>query len=197
MTSRDNKMQENKNIANKNRSTFRYLSLLAVVMFGFGFALIPMYNVLCAVTGLNGKTGGATAISNDPIDNTRTITVQFLANNNASLPWDFYPLVKQIQIHPGQNTQVAYYARNNSDNTMTVQAIPSVTPGITAKYLKKTECFCFRRQTFKSGEARDMPLLFHIDRQIPANITTVTLSYTMFDTANLRKSSQTPGKITG
>lgn len=188
--------QTNNPVAAKNRITFFRLVLLTILMFGFGFALVPLYNVLCKATGLNGKTGGATAISSSPIDYSRTITVQFTSTNNASLPWDFYPVVKQIKIHPGENTQTAYFAKNNSDHTMTVQAIPSVTPGIAADYLKKTECFCFRRQTFKSGESRDMPLLFHIDKQIPENIHTLTLSYTMFDTANLRNSnSKTEGKI--
>lgn len=158
------------------------LLLVAVGMFGFGFVLVPIYKVFCEVTGLNGKTGGAVAYDPDTqIDKSRTITVQFLASTNGTLPWDFYPLKETVTIHPGEIQRVTFYAKNKSPNTMTVQAIPSVTPGLAAKYLKKTECFCFTRQTFKAGEAEEMPVLFHLDTDIPKDITTLALSYTMFD----------------
>ncbi len=158
------------------------LLLAAVAMFGFGFALVPLYSVICKVTGLNGKIeNAATANIAQNVDQTRTITILLLANTNANLPWDFYPLQKSVKVHPGEISHFAYYAQNNAARTMTVQAIPSVSPGIAAQYVRKTECFCFTRQTFKAGEAQEMPVLFHLDKELPKDITTITLSYTMFD----------------
>ncbi len=122
------------------------------------------------------------------IDKTRTVMVLFLATNNANLPWKFHPYRASIQVHPGENTRVAYYAKNQSNSVMTVQAIPNVAPGIAAKYLKKTECFCFTQQTLKSGESMDMPLLFHIDRDLPKNVNTVVLAYTLFDVSHKKPS---------
>lgn len=156
--------------------------LIAVVlgMFAFGFALVPIYNVMCKTLGINGKTGGQTAISTS-VDTSRLIHVRFITTNNDNLPWTFYPLTKTVTMHPGENTRVAFFARNNTDQAMTVQAIPSVAPNLSAKYLKKTECFCFTRQTLAAHQARDMPLLFHIDRNIPKDIDNITLAYTLFD----------------
>lgn len=186
----------NNNLAKKNKVTLKYLLLLTLCMFGFGFAMVPFYNLLCEATGLNGKTSGYSSLNTAPIDVSRTIIVQFLATDNSELPWTFIPLIKQVTVYPGENKEVAFYAKNNSGHTMTVQAIPSVTPGIAAKYLRKTECFCFQRQTFKNGEARDMPVLFHLDQSLPDNIHTVTISYTLFDTSKLKyNNGNTPGKI--
>ena len=168
-------------VKKKNRRLVMYLMAIVVGMFGFGFALVPLYNVFCKVTGLNGKTNQTAVYNSGEVDNSRTVTIQFLATNNANLPWDFYPLVSSIKVHPGQNTRIAYYAKNNSSQTMTVQAIPSVTPGLAANHLKKTECFCFTQQTFKAGEGRTMPVLFHVDAQLPKDINEIALSYTMFD----------------
>lgn len=187
---------KNNELTKKNKVTLKYLLLLTFAMFGFGFAMVPFYNLLCEATGLNGKTSGYSSLNTAPIDVSRTIVVQFLATNNSELPWTFMPLIKQVTVYPGENKEVAFYAKNNSGYTMTVQAIPSVTPGIAAKYLRKTECFCFQRQTFKNGEARDMPVLFHLDQSLPDNIHTVTISYTLFDTSKLKyNNGNTPGKI--
>lgn len=168
---------------NKHVQLAIFLSLIALSMFSFGYALVPLYNVLCKNLGFNGKPlNKATAPTQRiEIDTTRTITIQFLTTNNKNIPWDFYPQITTLHIHPGQNTRVMFYAKNKSDHTMTVQAIPSVTPGRAAAYLKKTECFCFAQQTLKSQSELTMPLLFHIDRELPPTIHTVTLSYTLFD----------------
>lgn len=181
----------------KNRKTLIILIVITIGMFGFGFALVPFYNLLCKNLGINGKTSNIIEVNKESIDPNRIITVQFTATSNANLPWDFYPLVKKIKVHPGENERVAYYAKNNSNHTMTVQAIPSVTPGLAAKYLKKTECFCFTQQTFRAGESRDMPLLFHLDKALPNDITTLTLSYTMFDAEKFKKTAtnKTQGRI--
>ncbi|CAM4457906.1 MAG: Cytochrome c oxidase assembly protein CtaG [Legionellaceae bacterium] len=164
------------------RKSVWLLFLIALGMFGFGFALVPLYSVICEVTGLNGKIQGVATVNNDDsIDKSRTVTLQLVANINANLPWDFYPLQKVIKVHPGEQAHFAYYAKNKSFHTMTVQAVPSVAPGLAAQYIRKTECFCFTRQTFKAGESQEMPVLFHLDKELPKNISTLTLSYTLFD----------------
>lgn len=163
------------------------LVVLVIGMFGFGFALVPIYNSLCQTLGINGKTNKqavAYDASQAHIDKARWITVEFVATNNGSLPWSFYPKVKKIKIHPGEIAKLAFYAENQTNFTMTVQAIPSVTPAIAAKYLKKTECFCFTQQTLNGHEAMDMPLLFHLDNELPANVGTITLAYTLFDVSD-------------
>jgi len=166
--------------------------IAAVLMFGFGFALVPLYNVMCSAWGINGKTGGqvtydATQVH---IDKNRWVTIEFLATNNKDLPWKFYPLKQKLKVHPGQIYRIDYFAQNDSNKIMTVQAIPSVAPGLAAKYLKKTECFCFTQQTFKGGESQDMPVLFHIDPALPKYIRTVSLSYTMFDASKFKPKKQ-------
>jgi len=160
------------------------LILLVVGMFGFGFALVPLYNSLCKALGINGKTN-TVAVAYDSskakVDKNRWISVEFVAQNSGSVPWEFYPKTPKVRVHPGDVAKLSFYAENKSGRTMTVQAIPSVTPGIAAKYLKKTECFCFEQQTLHSHEAMNMPLLFHIDPELPENVKTITLSYTLFD----------------
>lgn len=160
------------------------LVMVVVGMFGFGFALVPIYNSLCKVLNINGKTN-TESIAYDKskigVDKNRLIEVQFVVTKNANLAWAFYPKVKKIKIHPGEIARLSFYAENQTSHPMTVQAIPSVTPGIAAKYLKKTECFCFARQTLNGHEAMDMPLLFHLDPELPRTINTITLSYTLFD----------------
>lgn len=167
-----------------------FLTLLVLAMFGFAFALVPIYNSLCRNLGINGKTN-TKAIAYDAskakID-TRTILVEFVATNNGNVPWAFYPKIHKLRIHPGEIAKLSFYAENQSNYRMTVQAIPSVTPGIAAKYLKKTECFCFTQQTLNAHEAMDMPLLFHLDNDLPQNVRTITLSYTLFDVTG-RKAS--------
>ncbi|PWY55756.1 cytochrome c oxidase assembly protein [Legionella qingyii] len=160
------------------------LSGLVLGMFAFGFALVPIYNSLCKSLGINGKTNPE-AVAYDAakakVDKNREITVEFVATNNSGVPWAFYPKTRKITVHPGEIAKLAFYAENKTDHPMTVQAIPSVTPGIAAKYLKKTECFCFTRQTLNGHEAMNMPLLFHLDADLPEKVHTVTLSYTLFD----------------
>jgi cytochrome c oxidase assembly protein subunit 11 len=160
--------------------------LFAIVlgMFGFGFALVPIYNSLCKTLNINGKTNSEPiafdAKKTQPISS-RNVVVQFVATKNSTLDWLFYPKTTEVRIHPGEMTRLAFYAENQTNFRMTVQAIPSVTPGIAAKYLKKTECFCFTQQTLNGHEGMNMPLLFHLDKDLPKEIKTITLSYTLFD----------------
>ena len=165
----------------------KLVAILAAIVFGmfaFGFALVPIYNSLCKSLGINGKTN-TKSIAYDPaivkVAHDRTVMVEFVATNNSSVPWAFYPKTYKLAVHPGEIAQLSFYAENKTSHRMTVQAIPSVTPGIAAKYLKKTECFCFTQQTLNGHEAMDMPLLFHLDANLPANVRTITLAYTLFD----------------
>ncbi len=173
-------MQEKK----KQQKLLFILSAIVLGMFAFGFALVPIYNSLCKSLGINGKTNTEAVVydlSKAKIDKNREVLVQFVATNNSGVPWAFYPKVKKIKVHPGEIVRLAFYAENKTDHPMVVQAVPSVTPGIAAKYLKKTECFCFTQQTLNGHEAMNMPLLFHLDPELPEKVNTVTLSYTLFD----------------
>lgn len=165
-----------------------FLILIAVGMFGFGFALVPIYNSLCKSLGINGKVDlqGPAQKSMGGVDGSRTIMVEFVATNNSSVPWKFYPTVHKVEVHPGESSRLSFYAENKTNHQMVVQAIPSITPGIAAKYLKKTECFCFAQQTLNAHEAMYMPLIFHIDRDLPFNVKTITLAYTLFDITDRR-----------
>lgn len=162
--------------------------LLSVVlgMFGFGFALVPVYNSLCKALGINGKLTSMVPDKTSPtlpVQKNRSIVVEFVATING-VPWDFHSNVHKITVHPGEMAKLSFYAENKTDHTMTVQAIPSVTPGIAAKYIKKTECFCFTRQTLNGHEAMNMPLLFHLDADLPPEVKTITLAYALFDVTN-------------
>ena len=160
------------------------LTSIVIGMFIFGFALVPIYNSLCKTLGINGKTN-TEAIAYDvktaTIAKNRTVEVEFVATNNGGVPWAFYPNAKKRMVHPGEIVKLSFYAENKTNHRMTVQAIPSVTPGIAAKYLKKTECFCFTQQTLNGHEAMNMPLLFHLDTDLPAKVKTITLAYALFD----------------
>ena len=166
------------------RSSKKLIGILALVcvgMFGFGYALVPLYNVLCDTLGINGKTNASQQAESKVVDNSRVVRVQFLANKNANLPWEFRAEKNTMDVHPGETKKLSFYAKNDTDRQMTIQAIPSVTPGRAARHLKKTECFCFTQQTFKAHQAMDMPLLFHIDTKLPKDIKELTLSYTLFE----------------
>ncbi len=151
-------------------------------MFGFGFALVPLYDVFTDVTGLNGKTGRveASIIDADAVDTSRTIEVRFLANTAPGLPWSFEPLVKKMEVHPGKVYEARYLAKSTAGRTTVGQAVPSVSPGLAAKHFNKTECFCFTQQELAGFEAREMPMRFVIDNSISENIEQITLSYTFY-----------------
>jgi len=160
------------------------LTGMAVAMFAFGFALVPIYNSLCKNLGINGKVelkpvdfdASKTTVAYD-----REVLVEFVATNSSGVPWAFYPKTPKLKVHPGEIARLAFYAENKTNHRMTVQAIPSITPGIAAKYLKKTECFCFEKQTLEGHEGMNMPLLFHLDPDLPKQVKTITLAYTLFD----------------
>ncbi len=169
-----------------NRRLMKKLLVAAGIMFGFGFALVPFYEKICEVTGLrNLFEPDAVAAQNTQVDLTRQVSVEFDANTQR-LAWSFKPLQSSIAVHPGEVTQVMYEVRNTLDRPVTGQAVPSYGPQQAAPYFKKMECFCFRQQTLGPGEMRRMPVVFVIDPKLPADVTTVTLSYTFFEVSGTR-----------
>ncbi|WP_019029275.1 cytochrome c oxidase assembly protein [Colwellia piezophila] len=165
-----------------NTKTVKKLLLVVVAMFGFGFALVPLYDVFCDITGLNGKTNStAVDYTATGIDESRTITVQFITRNAKGIPWQFEPVINEITVHPGEIKVVSFYAKNNSQHDIIGQAVPSVSPGLAANYFHKIECFCFTQQPLKSLEDVEMTLQFYVDLDLPKDINTLTLSYTLYD----------------
>lgn len=154
----------------------------AVGMFVFAiWVMPPMYDVFCEITGLNGKTGGRYEATEAGIDTSRTVRVQFVATNNAGMPWEFKPNIRTIRVHPGEQTRIDYVAKNPTERAMIGQAIPSLVPFSATNYFHKTECFCFEQQPLNAGEDAELPLFFIVDRDIPEDVHTITLSYTLFD----------------
>ena len=157
------------------------LSALAGAMFVFALWVVPpLYTLLCEVSGLR-KVGGAYEAVDNTIDETRTITVQFVATHNDSMPWEFKPEVFKVKVHPGEQKIINYFARNQSSVDMVAQAVPSITPFNAVNYFHKIECFCFNRQPLASGESADLGLQFVVDLDLPRSVTTITLAYTLFD----------------
>lgn len=152
-------------------------------MFAFVFVvMVPLYNVLCDVLGINGKTSGAAYTAVDvQVDTSREIKIQFIATNNAGMPWEFHPTVTTMKVHPGAVNDTVFYARNPRAEAMVAQTIPSISPSRAAEYFHKTECFCFNQQPLDGESEAEMPLQFIVDQELPADIGTITLSYTIFD----------------
>lgn len=161
------------------------LGLVVVAMFGFGYLMVPIYDVFCDITGLNGKTSNEVAVAPVIVDKSRTVTVEFDSTLNESMQWDFEPEVNKIKVHPGEVMTVNYTVHNRMARDVDGQAVPSVAPGAAAEYLKKTECFCFTQQTLKAGEQKVMPVTFFVDPELPDDVRILTLSYTFFDTTKL------------
>lgn len=173
-----------------NRRMLGKLVVVVGVMFGFGYALVPMYRAICDALGINvltladqriasGSWGKHTVPANTQVDTTRTITVEFDANVRG--PWDFKPAARSLQVHPGEMTTVMYEFRNKQNRTMAAQAIPSYAPMQAAMHFSKVECFCFNEWTLAPGESRQWPVTFVINPKLPKDVTTITLSYTFFE----------------
>ncbi len=164
------------------------LLVVAVMMFGFGYALIPLYKKICELTGINiltPKDVTVDGIGNTQIDKTRTITIQF--DGNAQGPWRFRPTVNSMQVHPGEMAQVVYEVVNTQPRNIDAQAIPSYAPQQASAHFKKLECFCFKQQTLAPNQAKQMPVVFFIDPALPKDVKTITLSYTFFEIAGTGK----------
>jgi cytochrome c oxidase assembly protein subunit 11 len=159
----------------------RNLVLICLGMFAFGFALVPLYDVLCSVTGINGKTKNTAAAASTSVDASRQITVEFLANRDPGMSWEFTPKTESIELNPGQIKTVNFYVANPTGEAMVAHAVPSISPGEAALYFKKIECFCFTEQALGAHENKLMPVQFYIDPKLPSQFTTITLSYRLYD----------------
>ncbi len=168
-----------------NKKMLGKLVVLAVMMFGFGYALVPMYKQLCEVLGINVLTqdGMASRPENTQVDKTRTITIEL--DGNAQGPWRFRPTTRSIDVHPGELATVMYEVVNTQARTIKAQAIPSYAPQSATPHFMKVECFCFKEQTMGPNEARQMPVVFFIDPKLPREVKTITLSYTFFEIAGM------------
>jgi len=175
----------------ENRSMRRRLAMFALVMFGFGFALVPFYEAICEATGIN-LFVKPDAVENTQVDTSRLITVEFDANIRG-LPWTFSPVERSVQVHPGQLIHAVYEVRNSSDRPIAAQAIPSYGPKVAASHVRKLECFCFAKQVLAPGETRQMPVVFVLDANLPKEVGTVTLSYTFFELEGATEPVKAPG----
>jgi cytochrome c oxidase assembly protein subunit 11 len=178
-------------VARDNRRLFTRLALVAVGMFGFGYALVPFYYQICAAWGVNSLGQVAEKPVNTQVDATRTVTIEFDSNVHG-LPWRFKPLVNHIEVHPGQLATVEYEVTNERSVPVTAQAVPSYGPQLAGEYFKKVECFCFSQQTLAPGEVRRMPVTFVVDPKLPKDVNSIALSYTFFEVAG--KSAAAGGK---
>jgi len=163
-----------------NQQTLVKLLVVAVLMFGFGYAMVPFYRAICDALGLN-SVAKADVVASTQIDTGRLLTIEFDTNLRNDLPWTFAAVEKSVRVHPGALTQVMFEVRNSSDRAVTGQAIPSFGPQLAGRYFKKLDCFCFTQQTLAPGEVRRMPVAFVIEPGLPEDVNTVTLSYTFFE----------------
>jgi len=182
-------MSDGRAASTENRAILRKLLLVAVLMFGFGWALIPLYRKICEVTGINLLTnrdpGVEARARNTQVDTSRSVVVEFDANRQG--PWRFKPHVNHVTVHPGELVHVDYDLENLEARAMTGQAIPSYAPMQSARYFQKLECFCFKQQTLAANETRRFPVVFFVDPALPRDVKTITLSYTFFEVAGAVK----------
>jgi cytochrome c oxidase assembly protein subunit 11 len=180
-----------------NRQMCVRLSLFALLMFGFGYAMVPYYKKFCEVTGINNLLQPNTSrkeVSNTQIDKSRWVTLEFDANAHGMPAWQFTAVQKSVRVHPGEMVQISYEVKNTGESVLVGQAIPSYGPKHSAGFVKKLECFCFKQQVLAAGESRQMPVQFVIDPALPASVNTVTLSYTFFEVpAADKKTAATAG----
>lgn len=175
-----------------NRKIVIIGSIVAVLMFLFCFAIVPFYGLICKATGINTSisaellTPSESREMSKKMDLSRLVTVQFIATNHMGMPWPFYPETRLVNMHPGEKKKLYFYIKNTLNKTMTVQAIPSMTPVEAMRHFHKIECFCFKQQTLKAGESRDMALVFQVDKDLPKDMHVITLSYTLFDVTPMK-----------
>ena len=175
-------------VQNLNRQIMLKLFIASVMMFGFGYALVPLYKALCEVTGINVVTSkndygvralSANKVGNTQVDYSRVVTIEFDSNSRG--PFTFKPVKNYLEVHPGEMTEIVYEVSNNLDRSVEAQAIPSYAPKSATEFFTKLECFCFQQQTLAAHETRRMPVVFVIDAGLPEDVKTITLSYTLFE----------------
>jgi len=166
-----------------NRKLLRGLLIMTAGAFAFGWALVPLYSVLCRAAGIgNADAKAGRAVVHEAIDPNREVTIEFLADPATVGSYEFRPKIESMRIHPGKLYDTEFYAKNLTKGASVAQAVPSISPNSAAKYFHKTECFCFSPQKFAAGEGRYMPVRFIVDPQLPADVDTITLAYTFYDT---------------
>ena len=180
-------MNEADKVQRENRSLHGKLWLFVAGSFAFGFALVPLYRVLCSVTGFGDQkllTEAVAAADAGAAQYDRTVTVEFIATLPTVGNWEFRPSQHALQVHPGKLYQATFVAHNLTGHDTVAQAVPNIAPGEAAAWFHKTECFCFSPQSFKTGQERVLPVRFFVDRALPGNIDRLTLSYTFYDTSH-------------
>lgn len=189
-----------KGLQRDNRQLLVKLGVIAALMFGFGYALVPLYKSICEALGINVLSlaervtnGAASRDVNSQVDRSRTVTIEFDANAHG--PWEFKPAQRSLQVHPGELTTVMYEFRNVQDRAMVAQAIPSYAPKQAMAHFNKLECFCFNEYTLAPGQSKQWPVVFVIDAKLPRDVTTITLSYTFFEVRGKRAAAAAPGKV--
>ncbi|MEZ8824215.1 cytochrome c oxidase assembly protein [Vibrio amylolyticus] len=199
----DSNQEPNLETSQPNKPTHKKLTLkllaATVAMFGFGYALVPIYDIMCDALGINGKTNTVSAVQPAGMvpDTSRTVRVEFMAHINQGMPWKFTPEKRVMDVHPGQVIQTAYIAHNESDTALIGQAVPSVSPGLGASYFNKIECFCFNQQPLAGNAEAEMPLIFYIEPDIPDSIHTLTLSYSLYNITDAAKKSDNLAMLGG
>lgn len=174
-----------------NKTTTKKLFTVVALMLAFGFAMVPLYDVFCQITGLNGKSSGLAVYEEQEADMSREITVQFISVIKNDMPWDFAPVQHQIKVNPGKEYEVAFKVKNRAGKTVVGQAIPSFSPNLASQYFNKTECFCFNQQTLLAGAGEEMPMRFFIDKDIPEKYDVITLAYTLHNVTPVVKTVKT------
>lgn len=176
-------MTEQPSTAKANKKVVTLSSVGVVAMFAFAmFVMPPLYDLFCEITGIGDRTAEryeSEVVS--AIDESRTVRVRFMVNNAATMPWDFEPNIYEVFVHPGEQVEMSYFAKNRTPRNMVAQAIPEIRPTSANKYFHKTECFCFNQQPLEAGAETDMKLVFIVDRDLPEAVSTITLSYSIFD----------------
>jgi len=169
----------------ENRSLVGRLLIMTVAMFGFGFALVPLYDVFCQITGFGGRTNTEAVAAEEAPDLSREIRVEFVTTVNSYAPFEFDADLDSMTVHPGKMYFATFTAKNMTDDDKIAQAVPSVAPVAAAEHFVKIECFCFNSQEFAANEEKAMPLQFIVDPDLPEYVDTITLQYTFFDTASV------------
>ena len=175
--------QSDSGVSNKNSRLAWSLSLIVLTGLLFGFAIAPIYDVMCKRFGINGRADSVATNFDKTIkiDKTRWVTVYFTGNTMPGLAWSFSPKDISMRVHPGEISLTSYTAKNNANDSQLGVAVPSVTPEIAMLSFKKIECFCFKQQTLKAGETREMPVMFYVRPDLPSDISELTLSYAFYN----------------